>query len=99
MQVDAAEVGPGYEGDGGRKLRLLTLKDLDGRTRARQRAEELRERVISERGGADRLDVIRVAHTDTWAAYGDDRGSDGSLCSRRAYRAIQHRDVGQHPPV
>jgi hypothetical protein len=33
------------------KLRLLTLDDLDGRTRAKQRAEELRESLISERGG------------------------------------------------
>jgi hypothetical protein len=49
------------------KLRLLTLDDLDGRTRAKQRAEELRESLISERGGIDRLDVMRVAHTASWA--------------------------------
>jgi hypothetical protein len=45
---------------------LLSLSDLDGRTRARQRAEELRERVISERGGADRIDCMRLAHAETW---------------------------------
>ena len=67
MQAEAAAMQSGNGGDSGRKLRLLTLADLDGRTRARQRAEELRERVISERGGPDQIDVMRAAHTDTWA--------------------------------
>ena len=44
----------------------MTLDDLDGRTKARQRAEELREHLISERGGAGQIDTMRMAHIDTW---------------------------------
>src|SRR5262245_19284200 len=55
------------DANGGRKIRLLTLDDLDGRTRARQRAEELRTRVVAERGGADRLDIMRTTHASTWS--------------------------------
>jgi hypothetical protein len=49
------------------RVRLLTFADIDGRTRAKQRAEQLREGVLAERGGADRVDVMRRVHTDTWA--------------------------------
>jgi hypothetical protein len=69
MSADAVAMGAGNGGGNGRKLRLLTLDDLDGRTRARRHADELRERLISERGGADRLDAMRLAYTSTWAAF------------------------------
>jgi hypothetical protein len=68
MSADAAVMQAGNGGDS-RRLRLLTLDDLDGRTRAKRRAEELRERLIAERGGADRLDAMRLAYTGTWAAF------------------------------
>src|SRR5262245_31023931 len=64
--MDASTVQAGSNGDG-RKTRLLSIADLDGRTRARRRAEELRERVVSERGGADRMDALRLVHADSWA--------------------------------
>ena len=67
MAAVAHAMEAGSPAEGGRKLRLLTLDDLDGRTRARQRAEELRERLMAERGGADRLDVMRTTHASTWA--------------------------------
>jgi hypothetical protein len=67
MQADGGTIDAGSRINGGHKLRLLTLDDLDGRTKARQRAEELRERLIAERGGIDRLDVMRRAHTNTWS--------------------------------
>src|SRR5262245_57230956 len=37
--------------------------------RARRRADELRERVIAERGGEDRMDAMRLVHTSTWAVF------------------------------
>ncbi len=67
MSASAAAVDAESRTEGGRKLRLLTLEDLDGRTRARQRADQLRERLMAERGGADRLDIMRTTHASTWA--------------------------------
>lgn len=67
MRADAVAIGATHGGNAGRKVRLLSLDDLDGRTRARQRAEELRERLMVERGGPDRLDVMRTTHASTWA--------------------------------
>lgn len=67
MQADTLTIDAGSRANGGHKLRLLTIDDLDGRTRARQRADELRERLLAERGGADRLDILRTTHASTWA--------------------------------
>jgi hypothetical protein len=72
MSLDAAEIDAESRADSAPKVRngkarLLTLDDLDGRTRARQRADDLRERVICERGGADRIDALRMVHASTWA--------------------------------
>ena len=74
MSVIAHAIDASRAAEGGRKLRLLTLDDLDGRTRAKQRAEELRERLMAERGGADRLDIMRTTHARVHmgAAYIDD---------------------------
>ena len=66
LSVDSAHIEPKKATDKAGKIRLLTLGDLDGRTRARQRAEELREHLISERGGAGQIDIMRMAHIDTW---------------------------------
>src|SRR5262245_9546629 len=64
--MDATAVKSGNGGDG-RKTRLLSLDDLDGRTRARRRAEDLRESVLSERGGEEHMDALKLAHASTWA--------------------------------
>ena len=37
------------------KVRLLTLDDLDGRTRAATRARELRDRLVGDLGGEDEI--------------------------------------------
>ena len=66
MAIDTVQVEAKKATDKAGKIRLLTLDDLDGRTRARQRAEELREHLISERGGAGQIDIMRMAHIDTW---------------------------------
>jgi hypothetical protein len=52
--------GPGTRHDGPPKKRLLRLEDLDGRTGAAKRALDLQDRLLSERGGAESLSVIRV---------------------------------------
>ena len=45
------------------KSKLLTLDDLDGRTRAGQRAFEFHDRLVSERGGTESMGVLRYAMT------------------------------------
>ena len=42
------------------KTQLLTLDDLDRRTRAGQRAFEFADRLISERGGAQSMGILRA---------------------------------------
>jgi hypothetical protein len=49
-KLDAKEVA---------KNKLLVLSDLDQRTRAVQQAMEFRDRLLAERGGADRLSALR----------------------------------------
>jgi hypothetical protein len=51
--------GPGKRHDGPPKKRLLTLEDLDRRTKAAQRALELHEQLVAERGGPESLSVLR----------------------------------------
>jgi hypothetical protein len=70
LDADCGRVGAARR-DRGRvrgKVRLLSLDALDGRTVPGQRARELSDRLIAERGGLDRLDVMRVRHAATWAA-------------------------------
>lgn len=67
MSLDTGAVQGGKGTDGDRKQRLLSLRDLDGRTRAKQRAEDLRGRIIAERGGCERMDAMRLAYIDSWA--------------------------------
>jgi len=45
------------------KMRLLTLDDLDGRTRAAQRTLELSDRLLIERGGIESTGELRKAIT------------------------------------
>jgi hypothetical protein len=45
------------------KSQLLTLDDLDRRTKAGQRAFEFHDRLVSERGGAGSMGVLRYAVT------------------------------------
>jgi hypothetical protein len=60
--------------DGG-KTRLLTLEDLDKRTRAAQRAFDIHDRLVAERGGPESMSVLRYSLTRSVAvlsAMGED---------------------------
>lgn len=52
---------------GGKKVRLLTLDDLDKRTRAAQFAHETRDRVCEDLGGADGLSTLEAIMADNVA--------------------------------
>ena len=52
---DTTEKGRGKVADSGRKVRLLSLSDLDGRTNAAKSARALVTDLESDLGGADRL--------------------------------------------
>jgi hypothetical protein len=43
------------------RTRLVSLDDLDGRTHAAKQAFELRDQLLSERGGPERLGAIKIA--------------------------------------
>jgi hypothetical protein len=66
MTADAAtiEAGRPPETGGKGKTRLLTLEDLDGRTRAAQHVKETRAEVCSDLGGEDRLSALERAAVD-----------------------------------
>jgi hypothetical protein len=49
------------------KARLLTLNDLDLRTQAAQKALQMRDALLAERGGSDRLSIMRKAMVATIA--------------------------------
>lgn len=49
------------------KFRLLTLEDLDRRTRAAQFARETRDNICSDIGGADRLSTLQCVLADSAA--------------------------------
>jgi hypothetical protein len=49
------------------KMRLPSLDDLDKRTAAYREATDLRDKLASERGGADNLDVRTLASIESWA--------------------------------
>ncbi len=51
-------------GKQGGKTRLLTLDDLDGRTRAAQHVKDTRLEVIADLGGDDRLSSLERAAVD-----------------------------------
>lgn len=70
MPKDAPEMTAGSGAETtpkGSKARLLTLADLDKRTRAAQRAFELRDRIVAERGGAERMSVLKLAMIESIA--------------------------------
>ena len=46
------------------KARLLTLDDLDGRTRAAQHVKDTRQEVMSDLGGEDRLSALERSAVD-----------------------------------
>jgi precorrin isomerase len=49
------EIEPDNTPDAGRKVKLLSLGDLDGRTNAAKSARRLIEAIENDLGGADRL--------------------------------------------
>jgi hypothetical protein len=53
----------GHRPGTGPKSRLLTLDDLDRRTKAAQRAFDLHDRLVAERGGAESMSVLRYSMT------------------------------------
>ena len=64
MTIQSLPGLPGYQPpkpDTGEKARLLTLDDLDKRTRAAQRAFEFRDALVAERGGEERLSTVQRA--------------------------------------
>lgn len=71
MALEASETkqlnGEGRARTRAGKLRLPSLDDLDKRTAAYRAATALIDSVISERGGSDRVDVVRAASAETWA--------------------------------
>jgi len=58
-----AEITARYGPDTGPKSRLLTLDDLDRRTKAAQRAFDIHDRLVAERGGAESMSVLRYSMT------------------------------------
>lgn len=66
LSPDTAEMDPDRGADSP-KVRLLTLDDLDRRTRAGQRAFELHDRLVSERGGKESMGTLRYAMTSSVA--------------------------------
>lgn len=71
MQADTTEKqrasGKGAKQTRAGKLRLPSLDDLDKRTAAYREATDLRDRLASERGGLDNLDVRTLASIESWA--------------------------------
>jgi hypothetical protein len=66
MSADAGAIQAGNGSDAGR-VRLLTLKDLDRRTRAYQRVKETRAEVIADLGGEDQLSTFERIAADNVA--------------------------------
>lgn len=68
MTADVAEIEAGRAADTaakqGGKARLLTLDDLDGRTRAAQMVKETRQEVVADLGGIDRLSALERGAVD-----------------------------------
>ena len=49
------------------KARLLTIKDLDGRTRAAKRANDVLQTIVSERGGRDRMNLVQLKSAESYS--------------------------------
>lgn len=64
---DACETQPGSAGGASPKVRLLTLKDLDGRTRASRMAKDIFETLVRERGGPDQMNAAQLEAAETYA--------------------------------
>ena len=63
--VEIAEENPAVaRSKTGKKIRLLTLDDLDGRTLAARHVQEMRSAIVSDLGGEERLSVLERAATD-----------------------------------
>lgn len=67
MQPDTAAMSNGMPPNPAGKVRLLTLEDLDGRTRAAQRVRETRAAVMDDLGGEDRLSTLERLAADNVA--------------------------------
>ena len=65
-----AESKPDPAPKGGRKVRLRTLADLDRRTKAAQATFDLRDRLVSDLGGADHLTAMHMEIIDNVAVMG-----------------------------
>ena len=55
------------ESSGGGKTRLLSLDDLDRRTRAFQNAKEMRHAIISDLGGTEQLSTLELIQAENAA--------------------------------
>lgn len=65
MLADAPQIDAGSAADTaakrGGKVRLLTLDDLDGRTKAAQHVRDTRAEVVGDLGGEDQLSTLELA--------------------------------------
>jgi hypothetical protein len=67
LHADTAVMQSGSASGAGPKTRLLTLKDLDGRTRASRMAKDIFETLVRERGGADQMNAAQLEAAETYA--------------------------------
>lgn len=68
MQADTNDIDADRQLEAGQKqggkVRLLTLDDLDGRTRAAQHVRDTRQEVMSDLGGPDQLSTLEKSAVD-----------------------------------
>jgi len=70
MALDGAEIGDDRPPNGGGKVRLKTLDDLDRRTNAAKAVFELRDRLVEDLGGSSRLSVMQAELINNAACLG-----------------------------
>ena len=105
MLAEAPAIETGSDGEaapkGGGKVRLLTLKDLDRRTKAFRATVELRRRLLGDLGGEDMASVGQqelveraavmgsmIRHTEAKWLDGEDMDLAGYLTAVNAYRRV-----------
>jgi hypothetical protein len=106
--MDTRPIAPDRHDDAGKKVRLMTLGDLDGRTNAAKTARALIAELESDLGGADRLTACErvLAHRaavatamlkNMEARWLSGRGLDVASCATLT-NALSTRRQGQYRP-
>lgn len=70
MALDVQDIDGRSDAKPGSKVRLKTLDDLDRRTRAAQAVFELRDRLVDDLGGKDRLSIMQTELINNAACLG-----------------------------